>query len=141
MRQWEDEEAERARRKKFGLAMPDPKRKKNVRPSVRRIGEPVVAKKKGQNESKKEKKDKSTTISVKKEINAWKPMKVDKSSSMKNECWMSLDREGECGVEVACNVSTPRQSSTGVSVDQLKFMQDGSKSVKSRLLRSLSNTN
>ena len=56
----------------------------NVRPSVRRIGEAKPAPK-----------------------NVWKRLQVDSNStSFDKSLWMSLDCEDECGVEVACTMSS-----------------------------------
>ena len=102
MRLWEEEESQRiknrAANKVDGVSR---KRKTNVRPSVRRIGE-----KKSPSPSSQKSLDNSTQS-----LN-WNAMELD---SEQNAKWMfvrqsseTLDEEEECGVEVACTLNATK---------------------------------
>jgi len=112
MRVWEEEEAERVRKKALGVAMHDPnkKNKVNVRPIVRRVGDLEGKKKKMLQPSedtptKAKSSSSSKSSSVSTDDNGWKPMQVKGSPTRKSERWMAMEREDECGVEVECTVS------------------------------------
>ena len=119
MRVWEEEEAERMRKKALGVAIPPidsssgtKRNKVNVRPSVRRIGDPKCP----QLSVKEDNTTATTTTSstsslsrVSSKDEGWKEMHVRRSPTRKNERWMSMEREDECGVEVECTVAIPQQ--------------------------------
>jgi hypothetical protein len=116
MRVWEEEEAERVRKKALGVAMHDPnkKNKVNVRPIVRRVGDLEGKKKKMLQPSedtptKAKSSSSSKSSSVSTDDNGWKPMQVKGSPTRKSERWMAIEREDECGVEVECTVSVAIQ--------------------------------
>ena len=116
MRVWEEEEAERVRKKALGVAMHDPnkKNKVNVRPIVRRVGDLEGMKKKMLQPSedtptKAKSSSSSKSSSVSTDDNGWKPMQVKGSPTRKSERWMAMEREDECGVEVECTVSVAIQ--------------------------------
>eukprot|EP00571_Detonula_confervacea_P002772 CAMPEP_0172327370 /NCGR_PEP_ID=MMETSP1058-20130122/59370_1 /TAXON_ID=83371 /ORGANISM="Detonula confervacea, Strain CCMP 353" /LENGTH=686 /DNA_ID=CAMNT_0013044401 /DNA_START=439 /DNA_END=2499 /DNA_ORIENTATION=+ len=131
MRLWEEEEADRAARRALGLAMPDSNKrsKVNVRPIVRRIGQPIVKKKEKDSLSKSSKKSKIPK-------NVWKPMQAEKNSNGRSTRWMSLEQDGEFGVEVAC--ATPRLSPLAICTDALKSQGATKQSMKRRLFKGLS---
>ena len=94
MRLWEEEEAERTRRISKGESVSGNvvRSKKNVRPQVRRIGEPRIAKPKFGDKSK----PRSKSVSPPK--NEWSQLR---STNRRSERWMLLDgQDGECGIEV-----------------------------------------
>jgi len=117
MRLWEDDgwDKDDERRHALLLGGESVKRVKvNVRPSVRRIGDPIPP------PTMTEKETSSVTTSVKStkskstKTNGWKNLRSRSgdSSSYKVERWISSEEnEDECGVEVACTLSEPRQSS------------------------------
>jgi hypothetical protein len=114
MRLWEDGGWDKGdeRRNTLLLGGESVKRVKvNVRPIVRRIGDPIPPP---------EKETSSITTSVKStnskstKKNGWKNMRSSSgdSSSFEVERWMSSEEnEDECGVEVTFTLSEPRQSS------------------------------
>eukprot|EP00581_Thalassiosira_minuscula_P018990 CAMPEP_0183721932 /NCGR_PEP_ID=MMETSP0737-20130205/14038_1 /TAXON_ID=385413 /ORGANISM="Thalassiosira miniscula, Strain CCMP1093" /LENGTH=853 /DNA_ID=CAMNT_0025952001 /DNA_START=423 /DNA_END=2984 /DNA_ORIENTATION=+ len=115
MRTWEEERANPTggalamlREGRKGMENPSNRRKKmNVRPSVRRIGEPISAK---GNNTKAKKTNKALSPTTK---NGWKRLQADSSSgNLDKSLWMSLNNEEECGVEVACTMTSPSESST-----------------------------
>ena len=84
------------------------KRKTNVRPTVRRIGE------KGEPKSQSPKSRQSTKSSQSSQSD-WNIMQLGKSQT--NTQWMfvresseTLEEEEECGVEVACTLNAPKVS-------------------------------
>jgi hypothetical protein len=112
MRVWEEEEAERLRKRALGVAaLPDTtkRNKVNVRPNVRRIGDPEGKKKK------KNAKEYTTTSaslpsSVSIKDDGWKEMHVKGSPTRKNERWMSMEgQEDESGVEVECTIAIEQE--------------------------------
>lgn len=101
MRLWEEERTGgSARRRAEG---PTPAKgpngsRRNVRPSVRRIGD-------------------KRALAPK---NVWEPLRVTEKGSggYVGERWMSSELEGECGVEVSCTILTPgRRSPATVTID------------------------
>ncbi len=109
MRVWEEEEAERLRKRALGVAViPDSNKrnKVNVRPNVRRIG---------YSEGKKNAKEDTTTSassssSVSTKDDGWEEMHVKNSPTRKNERWISMEgREDESGVEVECTVAIEQE--------------------------------
>ena len=143
MRIWEEEEAERLRKRALGVAIiPDSNKrnKVNVRPNVRRIGDPEGKKKK-----KNVKEDtitsasssSSSSLSVSIKDDGWKEMHVKKSPTRKNERWMSMEgREDESGVEVECTVAIQQEQQQqkrrlkAVDINQHKEQRSNKSTVK-----------
>lgn len=98
MRLWEDDESERARRRAIGISRSDSSSKRgkvNVRPRVRRIGDPAAKK--------------SSSSAAKSTKNVWKKLHVGgDDASRRVERWMSSEQEDECGVEVTCTMTPPK---------------------------------
>ena len=112
MRLWEEEKAERTRKRNSGVAASDSSKrnKVNVRPSVRRIGDPKVTK---------ELHDTASSPSSASHNNDWKPLHVETSPTRKNERWMSTEQNDECGVEVECTVAaTHKRRLTTLDINQ-----------------------
>lgn len=138
MRLWEDEEAERARRKALGVAASESNKrtKVNVRPSVRKIGDPKKVKSSNSSSSSTSRKKKAVVLPPK---DVWKPVPSEKSSNGRNVRWMSLEQEGECGVEVAYALPLTPMQSVPMGADPKE--QGGTKTkIKRRLLKSLSSS-
>jgi hypothetical protein len=129
MRLWEDDDAERARRRKAssGTTRPDhrPDRRGranvNVRPTVRRIGDPAHARKErdgsssvSSSSSRSAKSASSSPATTTQDV--WTKLHPGGDHAHRRvERWMSIsEREGECGVEVACRMLTRRPSPAGV---------------------------
>ena len=128
MRLWEDDDAERAmRRKSSGTSRPDhrPGRRGrmnvNVRPTVRRIGDPAHARKErdgsssvSSSSSRSAKSAASSPATTTQDV--WTKLHPGGEDAHRRvERWMSIsEREGECGVEVACTMMTRRPSPAGV---------------------------
>ncbi|KAL3822101.1 hypothetical protein ACHAXA_011879 [Cyclostephanos tholiformis] len=96
MRLWEDDEIERARRKALGVGprqdYTSRRSRVNVRPSVRRIGDPVVRSS-----------DAMSSTATPPPKYAWEKLHlVGDDAGHRIERWMSSEQEGECGVEVTC---------------------------------------
>jgi len=132
MRLWEDDDAERARRRRAssGTSRPDhrPGRRVrvnvNVRPTVRRIGDPAHARKERDGSSSVS--SSSSSLSAKSASSSpatttrdvWTKLHPGGDDAHRRvERWMSIsEREGECGVEVACTMVTRRPSPAGVDL-------------------------
>ena len=104
MRLWEDDEASRAGRRALRIGYPrrdisSRRSRVNVRPSVRRIGDPIVMSSDA---------TKSTVVAVAApQKYAWEKLHPGGDDACRWIVrWMSSDQEGECGVEVTCTMRT-----------------------------------
>jgi len=89
------------------------RRATNVRPGVRQINTVVKEKKEQEEEAPK-----------------WNRLQVDSNDCVDKSVWMSLDCENECGVEVACTItSSPsvESSSKDRNTDLCKYAKNESK--------------
>ena len=146
MRHWMEEGEGKGGRRKLGsgagmgqysnVARPG---KKNVRPTVRRIGAPPAVKVRPAPRVK----------------NVWKPLTPEGNQNGRTERWISTEKEDEVGVEVACTIpdktpAPPTASPRDIKdVDLMNEQQpqeesgssNGNKqsTMKIRLLKSLSN--
>ena len=144
MRLWEEEHAAiRAGKRNHVLdkRMGKGNGKRNVRPSVRKIGQPRPY---------------TSSSTTAQNCNKWKPLSREQNSSGRSERWMSLDGgQGgdEIGVEVACTIPSPGRTSAtsnnkkdlsmsnGVDVPKIHGGNGGShksSKMKKRLLKGLS---
>jgi len=119
MRLWEDEGAElRSSRSRRiggidGSENATRRRRTNVRPSMRQI-----------NTGEKEKREQEE------EAPKWKRLQVDSNDCVDKSVWVSLDCNNECGVEVACTItssSSVESSSKDRNTDLYKYAKNASK--------------